>query len=150
MSNKYDWDAINHLYHEGRYTTTDLHLIFGPVPGHISKKLRIEGDARSSGKKSMQKSPNVFSKELNEKINRNPGIKERLNAYYTNVCLPSKALKCAEYIDKGVPTRAIAERLGIAQSQVVKLNAKIKGMDKSQLRESIRASKEKFSSTLKK
>lgn len=110
---KYNWGLIAELYVRHNYTTSDLHLIFGPVTGHIQKQLEGAGvPMRKSGRFTIPHTPKMFSKELNQKIRQEPGLEERLEKYYKNVITFKALSKVRQLLEEGYSHQNVSDYLG--------------------------------------
>lgn len=157
---KYNWGLMLMMYLKANYTTNDLHYIFGPVPGHISKRFsQVEDkngntiDLRKQGKKSMQLSPKAFPAELNQKIREDENAEEimnRINLYYKNVCLPLKAAEAMELKERGLSNAAISERFErLSESSVQRLVKTFsKGNTPQELKRKVASIRDKFEAQL--
>lgn len=135
---KYNWALIAELYVRHNYTTTDLHLIFGPVPGHIQKVLVDAGvNRRNSGGFRIPHTPDVFSKELNQKIKEVPGLGNRIDTYYKRVIVFKALSKIRELREEGLSQRAVSDALGgqISKTTVGKWDKKFENKSSRELYE---------------
>lgn len=152
---RYPWGLMLMMYIKGNYTTTDLHYIFGAVPGHISKRFAEKNvDTRSRGKKTMQISPRAFPAELNKRIRQEENYEnlvKRIDVYYKNVCLPLKAVEILRLKERGLSNAEISKRYAhLSERSVGRVLTQFKGESSQSLKSRVDATKQKFEGTLPK
>lgn len=152
---RYPWDLMLMMYIKGNYTTTDLHYIFGAVPGHISKRFAEKNvNTRSRGKKTMQISPRSLPAELNKRIRQEENYEnlvKRIDVYYKNVCLPLKGAEVLRLKERGLSNVEIAKRFThLSERSVGRVLTQFKGETSQSLKHKVEANKTKFENTLPK